>query len=195
MKAASIIFITLVLAVAQASIARVVIIPGDYPTIQEGIDSCTDGDTVLVKPGTYYENINFNGHNIVVASFFLTTGNPEYITNTVIDGESSGSVVTFENGEDTTAIIMGLTIQNGYSPYGGGIHCGTSNPTVRDNIINENIGPSGYFGGGIYCEYSTAIIENNIISNNHACWGGGIYSTDSNIRIYGNKIFSNSAFE
>ena len=48
-------------------------IPGDYPTIQQGIDASVDGDTVPVQPDTYYENINFNGHNIVPGSLFLTS--------------------------------------------------------------------------------------------------------------------------
>ncbi len=53
--------------------ATIINVPDDYPTIQEGIDASSDGDTVLVQPGTYLENINFNGHSIVVGSLFLTT--------------------------------------------------------------------------------------------------------------------------
>ena len=36
----------------------------DYITIQEGINSSVDSDTVLVHPGTYLENIDFQGKNI-----------------------------------------------------------------------------------------------------------------------------------
>lgn len=195
MKKVIILTILMSAIIYAAAQARVVIIPSDYPTIQDGINSCSDGDTVLVKPGIYYENINFNGHNIAVASFFLTSGNPEYIQCTIIDGDSSGSVVTFENGEDTAAVIIGLTIRNGYSSHGAGINCDNSSPTISNNIITDNAGPSGYYGGGIYCNYSLGHIKNNIISGNRACWGGGIYSEYSNIRVSGNRIVYNSAFE
>jgi hypothetical protein len=108
--------------------STIINIPEDYPTIQEGINASVDGDTVLVQPGTYYENINYNGKNITAASLFLTTQDTTYILQTVIDGDSVGTVVSFENGEDSTAILTGFTITNGfvsYYGYGGGIYCDT----------------------------------------------------------------------
>ena len=104
--------------------ATIIKLPGDQPTIQAGIDSESVGDTVLVDTGRYVENINFNGKNIVVGSLFLTTTDTSYISQTVIDGDSSGSVVAFENGEDSTEVLSGFTITNGkgdnYLQYTGG---------------------------------------------------------------------------
>ena len=192
-KKSLIIIISLTLGLAPAIIARTVIIPSDYPTIQEGINSCTDGDTVLVKPGTYLENINFNGLNIVVASFFLIEGDPEYITETIIDGDSAGSVVTFENEEDSTAIITGFTITNGYYMEGGGIYCEGSGPVISSNIISENSVVYYHNGGGIYCSNSYAKIIDNAIVENHACHGGGIYCEYSDVVIRNNIIANNEA--
>ncbi|MFB0516174.1 MAG: hypothetical protein ACETWG_06175, partial [Candidatus Neomarinimicrobiota bacterium] len=48
------------------SAANIINIPADSSTIQAGINGASTGDTVLVQPGTYVENINFNGKNIVV---------------------------------------------------------------------------------------------------------------------------------
>ena len=118
---------------------QVIEIPGDYSTIQHGIDASSNGDTVLVYPGTYVENINYNGKNIVVGSLFLTYGDTSYISQTVIDGDQTGSVVTFESGEDSTTVLSGFVILNGNTNYGGGIRCDlNSNPVLSNIRISNN---------------------------------------------------------
>lgn len=164
------------------SAATIINVPGDYSTIQQGIDASADNDTVLVQPGFYIENINFNGHNIVVGSLFLTTGDESYIQQTTIDGDSAGSVVTFDNSETNSAVLTGFTIQNGASNIGAGIYCNGSDPVISHNIITGNLAYdiNGGKGGGIFCYYSNLILIDNVIMANYASgalesWGGGIY--------------------
>ena len=76
--------------IAAASVSAATInVPADYAMIQAGINASSNGDTVLVHPGIYVEHINFNWHNIVLGSLFLTTGDTSYISQTIIDGDSS----------------------------------------------------------------------------------------------------------
>lgn len=187
-----IIFTMILVAVAFIPTSATIInVPDDYETIQEGIDASSDGDTVLVQPGAYVENINFNGHNITLGSLFLTTGDTSYISATIIDGDSSGSVVTFESGEDSAAVITGFTIQNGYTELaGGGINCYYSSPTINNNIIYENSAYS--FGGGICCtDANSTIINNSIVGNSVEFFGGGISCIRSNLTISNNTINDN----
>ena len=188
------------MAYAVPASATIINIPDDYLTIQEGIDSSADGDTILVQPGTYVENINFNGHNITLGSLFLTTGDISYVWQTIIDGDDAGVVVTFENGEDNRSCIMGFIIQNGYnySGSGGGIFCNYSSPIIRNNIIQYNYAYSfNAKGGGILCFSSDAVLSGNTIRYNTAnsilAYGGGIYSENSNLTITNNTIWSNFA--
>jgi hypothetical protein len=179
--------------------ARIIHVPGQYSTIQEGIDAGFDGDTVLVDSGSYVENINFNGHSILLCSMFLPTGDSLYILSTIIDGDSTSSVVTFENGEDSTTTIAGFTIRNGFGPgeTGGGITClNNSNPLITNNIITKNHGIND--GGGIYCKDSRpAITGNSIIDNIVTGYfggqGAGIRCYESNATISNNIIARNEA--
>src|SRR5215471_15336020 len=74
------------------TVALPIRVPSDRPTIQSAINDATDGDMVLVAPGTYVENVNFGGKAITVTS----ESGPEV---TIIDGSNADSVVSFTSGE------------------------------------------------------------------------------------------------
>ncbi len=172
--------------------AAVITVPGEYPTIQLAIDAAIDGDEIIVSPGTYYENINFNGKNIILRSTAPTS--ETVVASTIIDGNRDGSVVTFSGTELATCVLSGFTITRGSvgKGNGGGI-CGNSTlATIQYNIIKANRAHGSWFssgnGGGVHgCN---GIVRNNSISDNLAeYFGGGIYSCNgiiSNNTIFGN---------
>ncbi len=170
--------------------AATINVPGDHSTIQAGIIAAANGDTVLVQPGTYEENINFTGKLITVASEFLNTQDPTYISTTIIDGTSSGSVVTFNNGESSSSILCGFTITNGSAGSGGGIYCNGSSPSLENLTISDN---SANIGGGIYFNLSSSSLRNvTITSNTGGNHGGGIYCSNSNPSLENVTISDNN---
>ena len=157
---------------AQATIRRV---PADYPTIQQAINASVNGDTVLVAPGTYVENINFVGKAITVTS---EAGRDV----TVIDGNRVASVVRFNSGEVRSSILSGFTLRNGFASCsalseGGGIRIFDSSPSILHNVITSNNACGS--GAGIAILFGSPIIQDNIITNNNRDSrdgsGGGIY--------------------
>jgi hypothetical protein len=194
MKRCRILIIIAAVLCCQFAYATIIHIPGDYPTIQQGINASANRDTVLVQPGTYYEHINFNGRNIVLGSLFLTTGDTSYISQTIIDGNAAGVVVSIEHGETSETVLTGFTITNGSENWGGGILIDESSPTICHNLITNN---NSTHAAGILIIYVTSdipVIRNNVISNNHAGHiGGGIFCYSSPAIIYDNIISNNSA--
>ncbi len=185
-------------------------VPADEPTIQDGINIANTDQAVRVFPGTYNENVNFNGKNILV---FSQSGVP---ANTIINGTQSGSVVTFENGETNSAILDGFTITNGngnagiaavfsdHAPasgyYGGGIFCYQSGPVLQNLIVSNNSlavnNNHGGSGSGIYIgNVSTPVLRDITIEDNisNIYRGGGLCIDDSNVTLENSTIQNNSA--
>ena len=50
-----------------------------YVSFQSQIDEASDGDTIMVAPGTYKGVVDFKGKNVVVGSMFLNGQDSSYI--------------------------------------------------------------------------------------------------------------------
>ncbi len=170
-------------------------IPDDYLTIQAGLNAAESSDTVLVHPGTYYENIFWPDKNGIK---LISAGDA---SNTLIDGRGNSSVVHMSPSNaniDTTSLIKGFTLQNGDNVnYGGGIFINNCNPKLMLLFIKNNIADEK--GGGIYCDNSSPTLTDLTISGNSAYYGGGsgggggIYCNNSSPTLTGVTILGNSA--
>jgi hypothetical protein len=158
--------IALLFASATLHAATLNVGPGQpYTTIQSAIIAAQNGDTVLVAPGTYYENIDFLGKAITVTS----SAGP---AATIINGSPGYVTVQFYKGEGRNSILSGMTITGASSE---GIYA-SSSPTILNNIVTYNR------CSGIQA-YGAPLIQGNVISHTYgsasACGiapgGSGIY--------------------
>ncbi|KPA12631.1 hypothetical protein MHK_007163, partial [Candidatus Magnetomorum sp. HK-1] len=167
-------------------LTMIINVPGDYATIQKGLNAASEGDTVQVAPGRYIENIRWpwppvNGIKLIGGG-----------DNTIIDGDQRGCVMRFDLGViQSETIVKGFRITNGYSSFdGGGIYCYETSPSLSNVTITGN---TANYGGGIYCSNSSPSLSNVIITGNSAnVDGGGIFCSNnsspslSNVTITGN---------
>ncbi len=187
-------------------------------SIQAGLDSCVNDDTVLVGPGTYYENL------VWPTTFGINLISETGPDSTIIDGQQLDRVIFIPDiGNDYRGIISGFTITHGSKMdwIGGGVYCCADSFTISDNIISNNEAEAGggvgviptpldrlifihnntiidnnsYDGGGIWLNGPGGIITGNIISGNTAHKGAGIHcnSISGNVIIRDNTISNNTA--
>ncbi|HSG99184.1 MAG TPA: right-handed parallel beta-helix repeat-containing protein, partial [candidate division Zixibacteria bacterium] len=197
------------------SSGTIIAVPGDEPTIQDGVDAANPGDTVQVAAGVYSgpgnRDIDAGGKNLVIRS---TDGDPG---TCVIDCGGSElephRAFLFENGESAATIVEGFTIENGWGPLflygegvdtvsvsiGGGIACLGSSPTLRDILFRNN---TAYAGGAVICGFGSAShIRDCRFDDNSAYWftdqadgnGGAVFSFESNISLSNCDFYNNAS--
>ena len=164
-------------------------------SIRQAIEAAQDGDTILVEPGIYSENINFMGKEILLRS---VEGHEVTVLDGSRAGKDLGSVVTFENGEGEESVLDGFSITGGtgnqtdLGTAGGGIYCYESSPTVMNCSLYLNWAQSG---GGILCERASPTVTNCLLYRNEALNGGGILCYGASPTIQTCRVSQNLAVQ
>jgi len=192
-----VLFAAVALSIGCAS-ADTSFVPDNHTKIQWAVDNATAGETIIIRDGTYEENVVLNKQ--------LTIRSEYGSTNCIVQARNTDDAV-FAVTKD--ANIIGLTIR-GSDKYG--IHTVGSNLYADSVTIKENGDYGIYFdkgkeftltnstimnnGGGVtFSEHAkgNAVVENNVIRNNVA--GHGLYirlAQTKHATITNNLIDSNS---
>lgn len=181
--------------------SRILEVPLDFETIQEAINHCQRGDTVLVQRGVYRENLTISTNPLVLASNYINDNELETIQETVImpGNELFRPIsVLFEQRIAEQIIIGGFTIRGGAIypqgiQSGGGIYAENCDIKISNCIITNN---TAYRGGGIGVRNCNSYIQNcRIVANHYASTGGGIHISDEQFEGYhilrGNSFMEN----
>lgn len=182
-------------------------VPSNYSTIQAAIDVASNGDHILVAPGTYTG---------IGASVIDTKGKALWIQGVgdiwdpapVIDGEDARVCVFCTSGEGSDTIIQGFQIKNGVGDAGAGVRCIGSSPTFKycGFLLNETEKSGGGMyvdngsptlfrcsfhdnaawekGGGLYCKNNSApTLDLCTFESNFASYGAGIYTVSGSVAL------------
>lgn len=168
----------------------------DFRTIQAAVDAAKTGDTIVLEPGVYTGDGNWDVRlaKKAVTIRSIDANDPDIVAATVIDCRGVAKVgrrafvMTENSGAHLT--LAGLTIINGQTLYyGGAIWCNDAGLTVINCTFSNN--ESGSWGGAVCAVNSTVTFKGCTFTNNrsHNLTGGAVYC--------GNSIasFSNCTFE
>jgi len=112
-------------------------IDSPFKTVSRAMSLAARGDTVMVLPGVYTEEIRFNGKAVTVQGLpvdgeIARVGNPE------------GFGVSFYNGEGPDSIVQNLIVADSLA----GVFVAGSSPSIRNlTIVNNTFGIGTYVGG------------------------------------------------
>jgi hypothetical protein len=178
-----------------------------WRTIQAAIQGSTGVKAILVRPGTYLENVAFPTSRRI---HLQSSAGP---ASTVIRGGGVTAAVTIPTGPGQR-VLHGFTIGHGGSApgisaaggvriennvisgivsaqNGAGISLLNATGVVRGNRVVGN--RTSGLGGGIYVESSTADLVANVLQDNRAQSGGAIYLLSSASDVEDSEIVNNIA--
>jgi parallel beta-helix repeat protein len=165
--------------------------PGNYTKIQDAVDNASDGDTVFVYSGMYYESLLINKTIDLLG---------EKNTSTIIDAGGSGSGIIVSSNSVT---IAGFTVQNSGTIWpDSGIRLYYANDSrITDNIIfNTHSGIEIFFSHNNTIMGNTAVYNNRSInvgySNDNLIMGNTASSSENGIWVdfsIGNTLEGNTA--
>ena len=174
----------------QKNDSKTLAVPEQFNSIQRAVDAADDGDIVLIAPGVYHERVVLANKSVHLCSWYLTTKDPTYIRQTVLDGsihpdptpeddidDCLEEVILVEASAGPETTITGLTIRDGDD----GISCYAKISILFNRFVN-NTDAIDYEGGGGECRFNefvandddavdldlacSVIVANNLIRDN-----------------------------
>lgn len=158
-------------------IAGTLRVPGQYPRIQSAVNAAAPGDTILISPGYYFQNITLTKVLTVKNASQTESVTLEDTTMTPAQGYTGSNVITIDAagaGEISGLTIVGV---DRFNVYPTGVRANKDGWTIR-NCLFRNL-------GGIQTYSSTT----NVLNNTFRLVEGMSVSAGKRTKVIGNRIF------
>ena len=180
------------LLVALASRAAIINVPSEIEDLQQALDACQSGDTVLVDRGVYCGLFTLPECDVHLYSHHVLTGDTLDVEQTVLDGELAGSILSTAEGRYHLA-IQGFTFLNGQGAYygsrdqhGGGLDALNYETMYLSHCVFRNCQTTGYRGAAIMHDgfadppSRSCLVRNcTLVNNQQLCTDTGPNTTGS----------------
>jgi parallel beta-helix repeat protein len=161
-----------------------IVVPDNYPTIQEAINHASGGDTIYVKEGIYSENLTINKESLkilaenkgcfILGKVIVETDNVWFSGFTIEENGQFSNSGIFLNNVDNCNIsnnaisntTIGISIYHSPSMLEGTYG---RNYVYGNVLVNNNIGIFSSFSMGIPPQviYGDNIYENRVVNNSY----------------------------
>ena len=194
MKQINIVVIYLIFSISSFVYSQDTInVPADQSTIQAALDIATDGTSILLAPGIYYENLVWP---LIDGIKLIGVEGKDQI---IIDGQNLGRVIVLPMTYTDKTELSGFTIQNGYlsDQSGAGLTVVGGNPKLYDlRFIDNTIETGGGAGAAAYLFDFSGTIENCEFVNNIAdIYFGSSFGGALHLHLEGDAIVKNCLFD
>lgn len=160
----------------------VIYVPDDFLSIQDAIDNIPDGDTIMVGPGTYQENLVLSGKRITL------TGSGRDLT-ILTPAIANDPLLILQNIQDSI-MFSGFTVTGGGSNNTIFIS-NVADVIIKDNTFRDNIPIGGNNIEVISCSGTNAYVTRNLFYNNGGIGCVGLLGGSSLSRIINNTFDGN----
>ena len=158
-------------------------VPEDHATLAAALAAATDGDEILVGPGTYKESsLSYGSKELDLRS---TDGHAA----TVIDCEQNGPAFYIYGGAGKRGSLDGFTITNGRNEHGGALVTGSSYVEIRNCRFADN---TALDEGGVWFQDSggSPWFRDCTFENNQSLGQGGVGYLDGGTGVFESCVFN-----
>lgn len=155
--------------------AKIIHVPADSSTIQGAVNGAENGDTILIAPGVYNENVDLDCKALVLASHYLIDHDTMAIDSTIIDG-GGGNALSWEGcdcfPENGRLTVIGFTIRNSFYGVWKFLEWWFDEPKAKSRICHNRF--INNYCGAVNLTYDTCVIDSNLFINNQVgveCYG------------------------